>query len=277
MADFLKMYFRKFTAIVFLLAFLTSCSSSTFDEAIRHAEEQVGLGNFESAAKMYEDIIEKHATDPRTAAVLLQLGDLYANAMGDDIDALNAYQRCIEAEPTSEAARIAHEKRAEVFEREGRWGGMVEEYTALLKYFHDHPDASQYRMRLGEAYITGREFQQARTELRSFVEKEKVPGDLRQRALFDIGETYFLEGKPGKAVRFYYALTQEAPKSKLAPESELRIATCLEEMGYLGTAHKFAQEAKKTYPNKEVVEDRMKGMEKRSKSNNQVKKRKTTE
>jgi TolA-binding protein len=270
------MYFRKFTAIVFLLAFLTSCSRPAFDEAVKRAEEQVGLGNFREAAEIYESVIGKYPHDSRIAAVLLQLGNLYA-AIGDDDQAFNAYQRCIEAEPTSEAARFAHEKRAELYGREDRWGGMVEEYTALLKYFPDHPDVQEYRMRLGEAYITGRQYQQARTELRSFVEKEKVSPELRQRALFDIGETYFLEGKPGKAVRFYYALTQEAPKSKVAPEAELRIATCLEEMGYLGTAHKFAEEAKKTYPNKEVVEDRMKGMEKRSKSNNQVKKRKTTE
>jgi len=262
---------RRFFFIGFTILLVAACSKFTFDEANRRAEEQVGLGNFQDAARIYERLLEKYPKDERAVGVWLQLGDIYSESLGDVEKGLNVYQRCIEMQPSSEAARLAHERRTALFEKAGRWSGMVEEYTALLKYFPSHEDVSKYRVRLGEAYITGREFQQARTELRGFVEKTGIPADLRERALFDIGETYFLEGKPGKAVRFYYALVQETPKSKIAPEAELRIATCLEEMGYLGMAHKFAEDARKNYPNKDVVDARLKGMEKRGRPSSQKK------
>jgi len=263
----MKKNLKKLHKIAFLVfLFFTSCFSPGYNDAIRKAEEQVGLGNFEKAVSIYSDLVQKFPKEPRNTAIFLQLGDLYASSIGDVKKGLDAYQKCIETAPTSEAARLAHERRAAIFENEGHAAGQVEEYTALLKYFGDHPDALKYRMGLGEAYITSREFQQARTELRGFVEKVQVSADLRARALFDIGETYFLEEKPGKAVRFYYALVQEAPKSQLVPEAKLRIATCLEEMGYLGLAQKFAEDAKKTYPNPDVVDSRIEGIVKRGKA-----------
>lgn len=257
------MFFKRATFFVFLLAALAACAKPSFDDSLKRAESELGLGNFRNAAKLYGRIIKDYPDDPRKSIVFLRLGDVKAYAMGDIAEGLKSYQQAIEEGPTSEIARLAHERRAEIFERESHPAGMVEEYTALLKYFADHADAAKYRMRLGEAYIMSEEFQQARTELRGFVEKQGVPKDFRERALFDIGETYFLEGKPGKAVRFYHAMLGENPKSPLAGEAELRVATCLEEMGYLGMAQKFAQDAEKRYPNKGVVEERIKGIEER--------------
>ncbi len=250
---------------IFLSLFIVSCSKFTFEESFKRAESEIGVGNYAEAADIYNRAVLENSKDPRVAVMWLRLGDLYANPMGELIDGLNAYQRAIESQPTSEASRLAHERRAEIFDRVGRPAGIVEEYAALLKFFEGHEEAPRYRMKLGEAYIMTKEFQQARTELRGFVEKSGVPTELRERALFNIGETYFLEGKPGKAVRFYYTAVKENPKSPLAGEAELRIATCLEEMGYLGTAHKFALDAKKRYPNPAIVDERIKGMENRGK------------
>lgn len=244
---------------------LTACSSMSFEDSFKKAEGEIGLGNFKKAAKLYVKLAERFPRDERIAVIWLRLGDLYSYPMGRAAEGLDAYQKAVESSPTSEAARLAHERRAEVFERLGRPLGMIEEYTALLKYFPDSEAATGYRMRLGESYLMAEEYQQARTELRGFVEKAGVEAEQRQRALFDIGETYFLEGKPGKAVRFYYTLLRENPKSPLAAEAELRIATCLEEMGYLGTAYKFVADAKNRYPNEKVIDERLEGLKNRGK------------
>lgn len=264
-SGFINSFFMIRKLSLLILLFLASCSAPSFEASFRKAESEIGVGNYAKAADIYNRAIRENSKDPRIAVMWLRLGDLYANPMGELIEGLNAYQRAIESQPTSEAARLAHERRAEIFDRVGRPAGIVEEFAALLKFFEGHEDAPKYRMKLGEAYIMTKEFQQARTELRGFVEKSGVPSELRERALFNIGETYFLEGKPGKAVRFYYTTVKENPKSPLAGEAELRIATCLEEMGYLGTARKFALDAKKRYPNPEIVEERIKGMEMRGK------------
>lgn len=253
--------------VLFLILInLSACIQSDFKESLKRAEELVGVGKFEQAADIYEKMTRQSLKDSQKAVVYLRLGVLYAYPLSDLQAALKSYEKCIEAAPYSETARIAHERRANIFEREGLPDQMAKEYANLLKYFPDHEEAGAYRVRLGEAYISGKEYQQAREELRGFVEQTGISKDLRVRALFDIGETYFLESKPGKAIRFYYAFVQEAPESPLIPETKMRIATCLEEMGYLGMAQKFATEAAKDYPNKEVMEKRLKGIKQRGKT-----------
>lgn len=226
----------------------------------------IGVGDFKKAAGVYNDLLKSSAGDHQKSAIYYELGNLYAYSMRDAVKGLTNYQKCIESSPYSESARLAHERRAEIFEAQGIASEMASEYSDLLKYFPEHENVASYQLRLGEAYIAGKEYQQAREELRGFVEQAEVPPDLRHRALFNIGETYFLESKPGKAVRFYYAFIQEDPKSPLVPEAKLRIATCLEEMGYLGMAQKFTQDAAKAYPNKEVIEKRLDGMKTRTKT-----------
>lgn len=248
--------------ILFLL--LVSCRPPDFEKSQKRAQELIGVGDFKKAVGIYNDLLKSSEDDHQKSAIYYELGNLYAYSMSDKVKGLDAYQKCIESSPYSESARLAHERRAEIFEAQGIASEMASEYSDLLKYFPEHENAARYQLRLGEAYIASKEYQQAREELRGFVEQTGVPPELRHRALFDIGETYFLESKPGKAVRFYYAFVQEDPKSPLVPEAKLRIATCLEEMGYLGMAQKFARDAAKSYPNKEVIEKRLKGIKTRT-------------
>jgi tetratricopeptide (TPR) repeat protein len=259
---------KKSRFIIVLAGFLlvVSCAAPDFEKDQKKAQELIGIGDFKKAAKIYNDLIKASASDREKAVVYFELGNLYAYQMMDIAGGLAAYQKCIESSPYSEAARLAHERRAEIFETQGIASKMASEYSDLLKYFPENENVPRYQLRLGEAYIAAKEYQQAREELRGFVEQAGVPADLRHKALFDIGETYFLESKPGKAVRFYYAFIQEDPASPFVPEAKLRIATCLEEMGYLGMAQKFAQDAAKSYPNKEVTEKRLNGIKTRTKT-----------
>ena len=259
--------FKIICAFLFLILInLFSCTSSDFKESLTHAEELIGVGKYAQAAGIYKKLAEQSLKSSQKAVVYLKLGDLYTYSMSDLQAGLETYQKCVEVAPHSEAARLAHERRANIFESEGMPAKVAGEYATLLKFFPEHEEAPIYRVCLGEAYIASKEYQQAREELRRFVEGENISKDLRVRALFDIGETYFLESKPGKAIRFYYAFVQESPDSPLIPEVKMRIATCLEEMGYLGMAQKFAKEAAKDYPNKEVIEQRLKGINERGKT-----------
>jgi len=244
---------------------IISCTTSDFSKSQKIAQEMIGIGNFKKAAEVYLDLIEDTKDERQKSIVYYELGNLYTYSMGDSLKGLDAYQKCIELAPYSEAARLAHERRAEIFEEHGIASEMASEYADLIKYFPEHEKVPFYRIRLGEAYIAAKQYQQAREELRGFVEKSGIAQELRVRALFDIGETYFLESKPGKAIRFYYTFIKESPESKLIPEAKLRIATCLEEMGYLGLAQKFAKDAANSYPNKKAIEKRLEGIEKRSK------------
>ncbi len=220
----------------------------------------MGIGKYERAAKIYQQILGKNPQDQQKQQILLLLGDLYANGLGETVKGLDIYQQCVEVDPYSELALKAHLKRAEIFERKGLSQKLVEEYAVIYKYF---PQA-KYRLHLGEAFIANKDYEQARVELRKFLDDSEMPQQLKNRVLFDIGESFFLEGKPKEALKFYFEFLEQAPESELAPEVKLRIASCFEEMGRLGMAHKYTQKALEHYPNKQVVEERLKALKERS-------------
>ena len=248
--------------LIFFLAFLAACSSSNIEDSLRRAQGLVGIGKYEQATKIYQQILEKNTQPEQKQQVLLLLADLYVNSLGDVVKGLDIYQQCIEINPYSEAALNAHQKRAEIFERKGLSQQLVEEYAVIYKYF---PKA-QYRLHLGEAFIANKDYEQARVELREFLEDPEVSQEWKNRVLFDIGESYFLENKPHEALKFYFAFLEMAPKSKLASEVKLRIASCFEEMGRLGMAQKYTQKALEDYPNKQVVQERLEALKKRGKT-----------
>jgi TolA-binding protein len=243
-----------------LVFLLISCSSPNLEDSLRRADALVGIGEYKKAAKIYRRLIEKNPRHQLAPGIWLRLGDLYANSLGDIAQGLDVYQKCIEADPYSEAARAAHERRAQIFELQGLTQSLVEEYAILLKYF---PQA-EYQLRLGEAFISNKDYQQARTELREFIDNKQTPKELRTRVLFDIGESYYLQGNPHEALRFYFAFLEEAPESELVSEVHLRIAGCFEELGRLGMAYKYTQKALEKYPNQEVVRQRLEALKKRS-------------
>lgn len=254
--------------MVVIAALLGGCSrmAGTFEERALQAEAHIGLGNHLQALTAFASIEKDFRHDPRRAGILLKMADINAIGLHDHNEAMKIYGRVIDEEPLSEAARIAREKRAELRERSDDFEGAIEDYSALLKLFDADGKNEIHRVSVAGVYLSMRDYRQARVELKPLFKDASIPQDVLEKAIFLAAESYFLEGKSKRASGYYRWLLEEFPESELAPEAKIHLATCYEEMGYLGVAGAITDSARKDYPNERVVDARMESLKARGKN-----------
>jgi tetratricopeptide (TPR) repeat protein len=252
----------KIVAILLLLC-ATGCgtpSSSSFEEQVTAAEAHLGLGNPKAALADYRAIARHVRGDPRRAEILLRIADLEATVLGDPARAIVAYGETIDERPLAATAQIARERRAALREERGDFEGAIEDYAALLKYFPNDSNRYRYQVLLAGVYLSGRNYRQARLEVKPLIELPTTPAEVREQALFIAAESFFLEGKGGRAIEYYEWFLHDFPQSSLAAEAKLHLATCFEEQGQLGAAQELMRSASKEYPNQKAVNARLKSL-----------------
>jgi|GEM_PF-1623129 len=253
-------------AVIIACALLLSAcdrTSSDFESEITKAEAYVGVGEADKALYAYRDIADRYADDGRWAGVMLRISELYSTVFADAKSAEEALSKVLDRAPLTEAGRLARLARAGLRESHGDYAGAIEDYTAYLKHFPEHEGAMRARLMLAGVYLTAGDFRQSRVEVKPLVEGKNVPEDVREKALFVGAESFFLEGNVRRASSYYRWLIKDFPDSALVPEAKLHLASCIEEMGYLGIAKDVTRDAAKDYPNKGVIEARLESIDER--------------
>ncbi|MBN1283245.1 MAG: tetratricopeptide repeat protein [Proteobacteria bacterium] len=253
------------TALLACALALASCgrAPADFDSSVAEAEALIGLGRAGPAASRYRSIERAFRDDPRWAGVMLRIAEIESNMLGDRAAADRALSEVVRRAPLTEAGRIARETRAGVREASGDYQGAIEDYTALMKHFPEGGRDMLYRVGLAGVYLTAKDFRQSRIEIKPLVEGKDVPPEVKEKAIFLAAESFFLDGQVRKAAGYYEWLMREFPESPLVPEAKLHLATCIEEMGHLGVARDVTKGALDDYPNKGVVEARLKSIDER--------------
>lgn len=256
---------RILTACAAATLLLSACDRAIndYDAAIAGAEAKLGLGEAESALDSYRRIARAFEDDPRWAGLMLRIAEIEANMMRDGKAADEALSEVIERAPLTDAGRLAREARARDREARRDYQGAIEDYTALIKHFPEGERAMRYRIALSGVYLASKDFRQSRVEIKPLIEGDGVPPEMKEKAIFLAAESFFLEGQVRKAAGYYEWMIREFPKSELAGEAKLHLATCIEEMGYLGIAREVTKDALDEYPNKGVVEARLKSIDER--------------
>lgn len=254
---------RLFSTFVILAIFLAACSRGSFDERLAAAEAHLGAGNTKAALSDYRSLADHYKGDPRRVEILLRIADLYSTVLEDPETAIRAYGEVISTGPLTQEAQSARERRAALRESRGDYEGAIEDYSLLLKHFGSGENSYRYTVLLAGVYVSDRNYRQARVEIKPLVDGKDVPADVREQALFIASESFFLEGNTQRAAEYYQWFLKDFPKSQLAPEVKLHLATCLEEMGYLGQARDLTNSAQGQYPNKKVVNARLKSIDER--------------
>jgi TolA-binding protein len=256
---------RRASLLIFVFLFALSCNGSNLDKKMSLADEHMGMGDWNGAREYFEKAVKGCPEYERCAEALIKLGDLYSHALGRPKKAHEEYARVIKYFPLRDAARVARERRAQMFEKVEDFLGASNEYARLIQYFPNSDQVSRYLLKLGESYVALGNYEQARIELSGFIKSIDIDPEIRQEALFVFAETYFLEGRLGLAEMAYKNLIEEYPDSKLVPEAQMKIATCQEERGFLGYATKTLMEARDEYPNQVALDRRLSAMKKRGK------------
>ncbi len=250
--------------IALLAVLLTAgCSRPSFEGCVREAEGKLGFGDPAGALVIYQKILAYHPDDPREPGVRLRIADIHGIVLGDDDAALAGYAEVIARHPLSEASMLARERHAELLLRRGDFSGAIEDYAALLKHFPRHADRFRYRLLMASAYLSQRNFVRAREELEALCDDAATPPGVRAEALFALAESYFLENRPERAIPYYEELLRRSPDVPLAAEARLHLATCLEEVGRLGSARAATKRSREDYENRRVIDLKLRALGKR--------------
>jgi len=253
--------------VLLLLLFAIGCDQHSFEEDLKLAEQRVGLGDASAALKIYKDILNRYPDNPKRPGILFRLADLQGVMLRDDDAALISYGDVIDEYPLSAASMLARERSADIYARRSNWDGAVAEYSSLITLFPQHVDRYRYRILKASCYLSMRNFDLARAGFVALIDDGGTPDRIRAQAIFAYAESYFLDDKPKKAAESYRVLLEKYPDFELRGEARLHMATCMEEMGKLGSARELTVQARKDFANDEVVERALEGINKKGTKN----------
>lgn len=255
-------------SFLFLL-FFCSCFGSDIDKSLNEAQGYIGVGKYQQAIDIYDDVIDDHPDDQKISAVLFLKGQLLENNFNDQEKAASSYDELIRKFPNSQIVKRARTALAGIYAREKRWDDVVAQFEGLV---YLEPENSEYRLRLAEAYISAGNLFQAKVELGPLLNNmSKIDKEMAARALFDYGEIFLLDTKYDDAIFQYKSLIEKYPKSGLVGESMVKIATCYELMGYLDMAAGYLFRAKTYFPNSTFIQKRIDHLKKRGKKGKEPK------
>jgi TolA-binding protein len=230
-----------------------------------HAENRWKQGDYLGAIQDYRLIIENHSKSDVVDEAYYWIGTIESLNLQDYTSAIITYRNLIRDFPDSPYRIKAHKAIAEIYaEKMNMPGNAISEYEKLIDIATQSSLKEEVRYRIGEAYVELHDLEQARTEW-GFLLKETPRSAWADNALYHIGSTHFLEGQFDKALNVYQSLLGLYPDTELQAEAHLGIASCLEETEKLQEALDKYRELIDDYPNPEVIQFRIKNLERRLK------------
>lgn len=251
--------------VVFLIAILclVSCTTHKIDSQLKMAEELIGTRKFEEAVRQYKSIINRYPRNSKTAIAYLKIGDLHRYTFSNDKEALDAYSRVIEGWPLSSEAYDAHVKRVEIYKTQDKMRKVIDENEVLLANFPDHQDRFKTRLQIAEAYFYLYDPYQASVELEVILKDGEAPGEIRAKALFDLGESYLFLEKYDEALKSFEAVVKEFPEVPHVIDAQLRMVECLEKLDKPDEALQLQEKLLKDYPDSEIIRKKVESLQKR--------------
>lgn len=250
---------KKFFLFVSFSLLLLSCQSQRQLITQDLANRQLANGQLEAALESYETLAKQADTQERKAALWFRAAEVSA-ALGDFERSLESYLKSMRSVPFSELAERASQRRAELYLQLNNSEAMLAEYAQLIKHYPKSANRYMYRLRLAEAHLILGHFPDALHELENMYPDPDLPAEMKETVFFNAAELYFLDGKFQQAMNVYSAFLQTFPDSVLAGEAHLKLASVLERLGQINMAVQATKPAEKLYPNKEVVEMRLRNL-----------------
>lgn len=142
----------------------------------------------------------------------------------------------------------------------------VELYRKLQTSNPTSLEADFFQFRIAEAYFRKNNFEQARIEFESLMEKYPK-SQYVARTRYQIGNSYYMEGKYEKAIEVLRHAIRQHAQSEFTVDAQFRLAECLEHMNEYKEAIQIYEAIQDRYPAKEVVSYRITEAKKRVRGN----------
>ncbi|MBI5683337.1 MAG: tetratricopeptide repeat protein [Deltaproteobacteria bacterium] len=252
-----------FTVHCSLFTVVTSCSDDPATHAYQKADELLSKGQYAKAIKAYKNIAEKYQESILGPQAQYKIGQIYHLYMNNDIEAIKSYKTLILMYPGSPEITPARKDMAEIYLRQGNYQKAISEYQWLVKNSQGR-EREQFHYEIAMCYLKMSDATQARIELQELL-KSEPSYDIVKKILYQIASTFYIEGKFNNAINIYNEIIINYPEDELAIEAKFGKAVNLEELNNLKDALMVYKDILDKYPNKEVIKDRIRGIEARLK------------
>ena len=225
------------------------------------AESSWEEGDYLRAIELYQSIVDEAPENPLAAEAQFRIGSTYYLFLQRERDAVQTFRDLIKADAASTWSIRAQGLLGEIYERKlGDCRQAIVEYQRLINLTSGSEEGDRAQLAMARCYFKLGDFDQAREEYE--IHLERYPDSPRQdRALAGVANAHYVVRSFPAAIRYYRRVIDVSADPLLRAEAGFRIASCLEESGDLRGAVKEFETILETYPNPELVEQRLSRLE----------------
>ncbi len=248
---------------ILTMVVLLGCGGAERDSMFFKAEELLSHGRYQEALEHYARFVESYPESQFAPKSQYMIGYILSHHLSRPEDAMDAYAMVVNLYPDSIYTIKAREDMARLYSVSGDHRRSINQYHWLIENGTEGQRV-EYRYRMALEYIKMNEFGQARVELKELL-KDGTTEEMTPQILYQIANTYYLEGNFQEAIATYDRIIEEYPNHPVYIEARLGKASVLEKQGSLKEALGLLSELEREYPDSDTVKIRIESTRKRLK------------
>jgi TolA-binding protein len=246
-----------FRTPLILLYFIVACTSQP-QSLHNEAEKQFRAGNYQTSRSLYIQIAENFPKSRQAPDAYYWAGMISYLYLKEPKRAIDYFQKVISDYPASEAVIPTRGYLAEIYDKEFHEPRLaIGEYQKMIEETPEHLNEDEYLYRIGEVYFNQGDLDQSKIEWEELI-KKYPSGKWTDRAAFQVAMTSMIRQNFEEGLRQMNEFIKTYGKSSFLTEARFERAVCLEETGRKGEAIQAYQELLSSYPNRPVIEGRLK-------------------
>lgn len=221
-----------------------------------------------AAIEEYQKVVENDPKNPLAQQALFRIGLTQCLYTGAYEEAAKSFRKFTFVSQDTNLVYQAEKNIGEIyFTKIEDHRRSIEQYQRLIGNYPDSREADFFRFRMAKSYYNSLKFKEAIDQYRQLI-KDNPRSQLKEEAYYQIGNTYYTMGDYDAAIDSFEDLLSRFPKGKQAVFAQFGVANCFEEIDQLDEAYAIYSKIKEIYPNRAIVELKMKRVKERRANRN---------
>jgi tetratricopeptide (TPR) repeat protein len=255
--------FLRTVALGLAVVMLVSGCSNSLAGRYKRANDLFEEKDYEKAVEEFLKLARLAPADTIGLAALRKAGDTYYLYLKKYEHALRAYYLYVERSENPVEAFKVQEQIAEIFFLHLEdWQNAIVEYDKLIMNKGFGQVIDRFQFRVAQSYQNLGQFEQSVIEFDEFL-TDYPNSELLARAWFESAVSCHQQKKYDDALKRYKKVLEIANGQSIATEAQFGIANVYEDKEDLNTAINMYRELMDLYPNRAVIEMKLKGATKR--------------
>lgn len=250
-------------SLILILLMVASCTGRRQQRFFNIAEEKIQVASYFEATDALRRGISLNPESAMSVKALYRLAFVQEVYLHDYESALQSYQEYFRLGEDVVGLYEVQKRIANIyFESLQDPGKAIAAYQKLLELQPSSLESDYFVYRIGRASFMLNDFEKARSDYQKFTDLFPKSA-LLPKARFEIGNTYFVEGKFALAIEAFKQVIRYHPQHPRAVEAQFWMAQAFEQLGDFKEARSNYEQLRLKYPTPQVVEKRLKDLEKR--------------